>query len=127
LLDGDNFKEHIGVYIKSLIAGLVVCLLCMLLFSIIMRFTPISEKWIAYYSLGIVAFSCLFSGVIAGYYKKRRGLLNGIIHSIILMVVLYIIYYFAVERISIMSMVHYKHLISLICGGIGGMLGVNAR
>ncbi len=127
MLDGNNLKEHVGVYIKSLIAGLVVCLLCMLLFSIIMRYTPISEKWIQYYSLGIVAFACFFSGVTAGYYKRRMGLLNGMIHSVILMLVLYILYFFAVENISIMSMIHYKHLISLVCGGVGGMFGVNAK
>ena len=127
MLDRNNLKEHVGVYIKSLIAGLAICLLLMLLFSMIMRFTPISEKWIQYYSLGIVAFSCLFSGMTAGYYKKRMGILNGVIHSIILMLVLYLIYFFAVENIALSNMVNLKHLFSLVCGGIGGMIGVNTK
>ncbi len=93
----------------------------------IMRFTLVSEKWVEYYSLGIVAFACLFSGITAGYYKKRMGILNGVIHSIILMLALYVIYFFAVESISLSTMINLKHLFSLVCGGIGGMIGVNTK
>lgn len=120
-------RENGNIYLKSLVAGLVVCLLLMLLFSIIMSLTPITEKWIAYYSLAIIAVACLVSGMTAGYYKKRRGILNGIINAVILMFVLFWIYYFAVEDIAITSMVNLKHLVCIICGAIGGMVGVNSK
>lgn len=127
MLDKNYLKEHGSIYIKSLIAGLAVCLLLMLLFSIIMRVTPITEKWISYYSLGIVAFACMFSGMTAGYYKKKLGILNGMIHAVILMIVLFVIYFFAVDSIPFSNMVNWKHLICLGSGAIGGMLGVNAK
>ncbi len=86
-----------------------------------------TEKWIGYYSLGIVAFSCMFTGITAGYYKRKMGLLNGLIHSIVLLFVLFVIYYFAVENIAFKNMLHIRHLICLACGALGGMIGVNAK
>lgn len=127
MLDKNNIKDRGSIYIKSLIAGLAVCLVLMFLLSLVMRFTPITEKWLQYYSLGIVAFSCMFSGITAGYYKRKMGLLNGLIHSIVLMLVLFTIYYFAVESIGLKDMIHIRHLFCLVCGAIGGMIGVNAK
>lgn len=127
MLEKNSIREYRNIYIKSLVAGLVVCLLLMLLFSIIMSLTPITEKWIEYYSLGIIAIACLVSGITAGYYKKKRGIINGIIHAIVLIFVLFWVYYFAVENISITNMVNLRHLVCLIFGAIGGMIGVNAK
>ncbi|MCG8485554.1 MAG: TIGR04086 family membrane protein [Clostridia bacterium] len=127
MLEQNNLKNRVSIYIKSLIAGLAVCLILMFLLSLIMRFTPMTEKWIGYYSLGIVAFSCMFTGITAGYYKRKMGLLNGLIHSIVLLFVLFVIYYFAVENIAFKNMLHIRHLICLACGALGGMIGVNAK
>lgn len=127
LLDKTNFKNRASIYIKSLIAGLAVCLILMFILSLIMRFTPITEKWIQHYSLGIVAFACMFTGITAGYYKQKMGMLNGLIHSIVLILVLFVIYFFAVESMSLKDMVHIRHLFCLACGAVGGMIGVNAK
>lgn len=120
-------RSRASVYIKSLIAGLAVCLILMFLLSLVMRFTPMTEKWIKYYSIGIVAFSCMCTGMTAGYYKRKMGLLNGLLHSIVLILVIFMIYYFAVENIQFREMIHMSHLFCLGCGALGGMIGVNAK
>lgn len=92
-----------------------------------MRFTPISEKWIQYYSFAIMIFSCICSGMVAGYYQKKQGILNGVMNALILLIVLFLIYFFAIEKITLWEMFRLKHILCLLGGAVGGMIGVNSN
>ncbi len=109
------------VYAFLLFVGL------MLVIGVLLRFTGLPEKGIAVYVLAALSFSCLVLGLFAGYAMKKKGFLYGALFTIIFLLCILSGALLTVGSGLKPDPSLLRYLICVLCGMIGGMIGVNVR
>ncbi len=117
-------KEEIGSVIKGLMISLIVTLLFILGISFLLVSTSISESIIIPSIWVITALSLLIGTIIA---IKKSGMLYGGIVGMIYISLLYTLSSIVNGNFSLTSDSIILIFVSIISGGLGGIIGVNLK
>ena len=114
-------------FFKNLCLEFLLTIILLMILSIILSSTSISENIINPSIIFISAFSILIGSFFTGKKIGNKGILIGILQGFIYMFILYLFSSilsnnFLLETSSIIMI-----LISIICGVLGGILGVNLK
>jgi len=112
--------------VSSSLIGMVIIILCLLLFSILITKFDAPEIMVTIMSSLALCIGAYSGGYISSKRRRQNGLLMGIISGILIYCLILIVgLIFAKTAISfgILS----KLILTLICGAIGGIFGVNSR
>ena len=112
--------------LKGVGISILFTVICLTIFACLLTYTSLSEDLIQPVVIVVTGISILFGSLIVTRKLSKNGILNGIIIGLIYVFLIYIISSvvnngnFALNLGAIIMM-----LISVICGAIGGMIGVN--
>ena len=115
----------ISSIIKGILISFITTIVLLLIFSIILTYTDISESFITPTIIVITAISIFIGSTISNSKIQKNGLLNGAIIGGIYLLSIYLISSIINQKF-LMSMQSIVMIISgMICGMFGGILGVN--
>lgn len=111
--------------IKGISIALISTIIFLLIFSLILTYTNVSEQFISPVIIVITAISIFIGSSIGNFKMKRNGLLNGAIIGGIYLTVIYLLssilnHNFTMTIQSIIIIVA-----GMICGMLGGIIGIN--
>lgn len=95
--------------------------------GLLLCYGPLPEKWIGAYMLSAEAAACLFLGLLAGSIVKKRGLLYGAGYAAVFSLLLLIAVFAVSGGQNPIVILRARRLLPVLCGGIGGIFGVNAK
>ncbi|MCL2019333.1 MAG: TIGR04086 family membrane protein [Oscillospiraceae bacterium] len=113
------------IYLLSAIFGAAAGGLSIPFFSFLIWFLQLPVSFSGTFSLMAFGFGCLISGVSAGILKRRNGILNGVRAALILLLVLIIIA-FLLGNLS-GELILGRLVTAVLCGSVGGVIGVNRK
>ena len=117
--------------VKSIVFGFSFCVLIsiilMCLFAtIIIKVGLLATELTDYIMLGVISVSCLFGGFVAAKLNKSNGFLCGTIIGFLVFVITTIAGLSQLsETVTLLTLL--KFVFTLLCGSIGGILGVNQK
>lgn len=119
------FTNNISRIIKGSAISIGITLILLLIFSCVLTYTSIGENTIKPIIITISGISILIGSGISTFRLKKNGILNGGAVGIIYMLTIYIISSilytgFGFNIYSILMIIT-----SLVCGIVGGIIGVN--
>lgn len=123
-------KDMAGACIKSCKAVFLAALIFLVLmagFGLLVRFTPLPERFIMHYTLAALCVSCLFLGVYAGNLLKSRGFLFGALYSAAFLLLLLLAIAAGAGEHEGAGFFQLRYLSCLLFGSLGGAVGVNLR
>ena len=119
-----NLSEKAVIYGLSSLAGVVMCVVSMLLLAAICLYTDMSEN----YSSLLSGISLGISGFVAGYLASKKiksgGILNGAVCGVFIYLIVIIVSLFVSEG-GFTNNTLYHFIITAIAGMVGGIIGVN--
>ena len=125
-MEENSSKNYIYIF-KGVMISIICTLIFLFIFSVLLTYTNISEKFINPTIIVITAISILIGSSIGNLKVKRRGLLNGSIIGGMYLILIYLISSvlsgsFSLTLESIIMIVS-----AMIFGMIGGIIGVNKK
>lgn len=115
------------IFTKNLIIEFVLTLFLLMLLSVLLSLTNISENIINPSIIFISAFSILIGSFFSARKIGTKGILIGILQGFIYMLILYLLSSISNSEFSVGMASIMMILISIACGAIGGILGVNLK
>lgn len=122
-VDNNTFIE----IMKGVGISLVVTIICLLIFSIILTVTNVSENVINPVIMIITAISILFGSSVINSKIKKNGLINGGFVGIIYLLILYFISSILNWKFSLNIQSIIMIAIGIAFGVLGGIIGVNKK
>lgn len=124
-LDKIGAKQNIIRIFKGSITAIILTLILLFLFSIILTYTSLNEKFISPVVIIITTISILVGSSISTLKIKKNGLLNGALVGFIYIFTIYIIssITFTGFALNINSII--MIITSILAGMLGGIIGVN--
>ncbi|MCL2109225.1 MAG: TIGR04086 family membrane protein [Oscillospiraceae bacterium] len=118
-------RRGIRVYILSTIVGVIAGGLTLPLFSLVIRLLQLPVVVGDNFALTAFGVACLAAGFTAGRLRSRGGFISGV-KAALLLVLLVFVATFVLGGLSGDYFVG-RLITALICGSVGGVLGVNKR
>ena len=113
--------------VKSVLSSYIVSIVLLFIAAVVITATPMSDFGIGICVNVITALSLIVCGFLVSRKARSRGLLNGAGAGLLYTVLLYVIGSLVTQDFSLgMSTVTALSL-GVICGGIGGVMGINSR
>lgn len=112
-------------YLLSISIFEVIFIVLLLIVSAIFAYTSISDNYINAFSYAIIIIPSVVSSFILSKFIKSKGLILGVINNIICMIFLLILYCFLNKSVSITNTYYIYLAVSVFCGILGGVAGVN--
>ena len=116
-------------YFKQIIKGdffaIIFTILMLLIFSVVLTYTSVSENIIPQTIIIITAMSVFLGSSIGTMKMKTRGLVSGAFIALIYILTLYILSSIINGNFSFNIYSIIMFLSSVVCGIIGGIIGVN--
>lgn len=113
--------------LKSFLYSMVILILLIAIFGLLIRFTPLPERYMNLYMLFSLSIASLVLGIFSGNIHERKGAFYGMIYSVLLLFLIMIVSILITGTPSDHGFLQPRYLACLICGGLGGMIGVNLR
>ena len=118
-------QRTLKTYLLSAALGAAAGGLVLLLFSLVIWLLQLPVELGGALSLLAFGAGCLVSGVTAGAVRRAGGLLGGLKAALALFLVLVIITFFMGEMSG--EFLLGRLTVTVICGSVGGVIGVNRR
>lgn len=118
--NGNIRKIFIGTGI-----AFIITLISLLIISIILTFTNVSENIITVSVIVISAFSIFIGSIISATKLNKNGILNGSFVGAIYMITIYLLSSIFVSGFNMNIQAILMIVISIFAGMIGGIIGVN--
>ena len=124
----ENISEN-GNNIKKVIKGsafsIIITLIGLLVYSIILSYTSVSESTIPTIVIIITAISILIGSTISTSNIKKNGIINGMLVGLIYITVIYLLSSIVTGNflLNITSII--MIITSVLTGALGGIIGVN--
>lgn len=112
---------------KGTIFAIIITLTGLLLLSILLAYTNISESVIVPAIIIITAISILLGSMFSSIKIKKQGIINGAIVGSIYIVTLYILSSIFSQNFTISTNTIIMIITGILAGAIGGVIGVNLR
>ena len=126
----ENISEN-GNNIKKVIKGsafsIIITLIGLLIYSIILSYTSVSESTIPTIVIIITAISVLIGSTISTSNIKKNGIINGMFVGLIYIAIIYLLSSIVTGNflLNITSIV--MIITSVLTGALGGIIGVNKK
>jgi len=120
-------NNTLKVLIKAISISFAFTIVLFLLFSLVLSYTNLSEKFINPVIIVITIISIFLGSMIVGRNRTDKGMLFGGISSLIYIFLLYIISSIITKDFSFNSMSLIMIACSIFFGMIGGIIGINSR
>ena len=117
-------KSIVKVLIGSLIS-LVITIIALLVVSIILTYTDVSENIITVSVIVISALSILIGSIISAVNIKKNGIINGALVGFIYMITIYLLSSIFIAGFNVNMQSIIMILVSIFAGMLGGIIGVN--
>lgn len=111
--------------IKGTIISFISTIVLLLIFSIILTYTNISESFIAPTIIVITAISIFIGSTISNSKIQKNGLVNGAIVGGMYLIIIYILSSIINQKFALSMQSIIMIISGMICGMFGGILGVN--
>ena len=111
--------------IKGVAISIIFTLIALFIFSLILTYTNISEKFIAPVIIVITAISIFIGSSIGNLKMKKNGLLNGALIGGIYLLSIYLLSGMVNQNFSLTIQSIIIIVSGMICGMFGGIIGVN--
>lgn len=121
--NGNNIKR----IIKGSIFSIVITLIGLLVYSIILSYTSISEGTMPATIIIITAVSILIGSTISTSNIKKNGIVNGVLVGIIYIAIIYLISSIVTGNFLLNTNSIIMVIASTLTGALGGIIGVNKR
>lgn len=126
----ENISEN-GNNIKKVIKGsafsIIITLIGLLVYSIILSYTSVSESTIPTIVIIITAISILIGSTISTSNIKRNGIINGMLVGIIYITIIYLLSSIVTGNFLLNSTSIIMIIASVLTGALGGIIGVNKK
>lgn len=125
ITEESEFKKNSIRIIKGSIFAIVLSLILLLIFAMLLAYTNISETTMVPVVITIAGISIFIGSTISTIRIKKNGLLNGSLVGLIYILLLYLCssICFAGFSLNINSII--TICVCVLCGMIGGIIGVN--
>lgn len=126
----ENISEN-GNNIKKVIKGsafsIIITLIGLLVYSIILSYTSVSESTIPTIVIIITAISILIGSTISTSNIKKNGIINGMFVGLIYIAIIYLLSSIVTGKflLNITSII--MIITSVLTGALGGIIGVNKK
>lgn len=126
----ENISEN-GNNIKKVIKGsafsIIITLIGLLVYSIILSYTSVSESTMPTIVIIITAISILIGSTISTSNIKKNGIINGMFVGLIYIVIIYLLSSIVTGNflLNITSII--MIITSVLTGALGGIIGVNKK
>lgn len=126
----ENISEN-GNNIKKVIKGsafsIIITLIGLLVYSIILSYTSVSESTISTIVIIITAISILIGSTISTSNIKKNGIINGMFVGLIYIAIIYLLSSIVTGNflLNITSII--MIITSVLTGALGGIIGVNKK
>jgi putative membrane protein, TIGR04086 family len=126
----ENISEN-GNNIKKVIKGsafsIIITLIGLLVYSIILSYTSVSESTIPTIVIIITAISILIGSTISTSNIKKNGIINGMFVGLIYIAIIYLLSSIVTGNflLNITSII--MIITSVLTGALGGIIGVNKK
>ncbi len=121
--NGNNIKR----IIKGSIFSIVITLIGLLVYSIILSYTSISEGTMPATIIIITAVSILIGSTISTSNIKKNGIVNGVLVGIIYIAIIYLISSIVTGNFLLNTNSIIMVIASVLTGALGGIIGVNKK
>lgn len=121
---GDGYFKQI---LKGDLVAIIFTILMLLIFSVVLTYTSISESIIPQTIIVITAISILLGSSIGTMKLKTKGLISGVLVAFIYILAIYILSSVINGDFSFNMYSLIMFISSLLCGMIGGIIGVNVN
>ncbi len=115
------------IFFKNLGIEFLLSIILLVILSVLLSTTSLNENVINPSIIFISAFSILFGSFLSSKKIKTKGIIIGAIQGIIYMLILYLISSFSSMNFSIGTESITMILIGVVCGALGGIIGVNIK
>ena len=123
----ENNTNSLVKIFKGSIISIVTTLVLLIIFSLLLTYSNINENTMPTVIIIITAISILIGSQIATGNIKKNGILNGVFVGLIYIVLLYLISSIISKNFSLNNYSIIMILVSLLIGGVGGIIGVNRK
>lgn len=112
---------------KSLAYSYLATLLAVLLYNVLLTFTSMSGNTITMAASFITTLASAYGGFYASVKIKEKGLIYGMLVGLLYITVMLLVVFLANDAFKFEMNMVYKMLLTVVSGGIGGILGVNFK
>lgn len=123
----ENISRNYIYILKGVIISIIFTLVFLFVFSILLTYTNINEKFTNPTIIVITAISILIGSSIGNIKVKKNGLLNGALIGGIYLILIYIISSIINNNFLITKESIIMIIAGMIFGMIGGIIGVNKK
>ncbi len=123
----ENTSKNYLYILKGVIISIIFTLIFLFIFSIVLTYTNMSEKFINPTIIVITAISILIGSSIGNLKVKRNGLLNGAIIGAMYLIFIYFVSSILSGNFSVTLESIIMIIAGMIFGMIGGIIGVNKK
>ena len=123
----ENASKNYLYILKGTIISIIFTLIFLFIFSIVLTYTNMSEKFINPTIIVITAISILIGSSIGNLKVKRNGLLNGAIIGAMYLIFIYFVSSILSGNFSVTLESIIMIIAGMIFGMIGGIIGVNKK
>ncbi len=120
-------KNKLVNAITSLFLGYTLTFIVIIVYSLLLTYTSMTDKYIMF----VVLTTTILSTALVGYQFARdaesRGIIWGILGGLLYGVVFIILGFFTAETYKFDSRTIFVLLFSIIAGGMGGIIGINNK
>lgn len=120
-------SSNVVKILKGSILSIVFTIICLLVYSIILTNTEISESTINYVVIGITGISILIGSIISVSRIAKKGILNGALVGGIYIIAIYLLSGIINSNFDINLSTIILMFTSIIAGMLGGVIGVNIK
>ncbi len=130
IIYNNNLKNN-SIYIKGILFGVIICMAVIILLLMLGAFVITQLGNVPTDAINIIVTAINGIGVFCGSFValriiKSKGLIFGTAVGLVLFILIFIAGLISsTETLSINTLI--KLIVSVICGGIGGILGVNKK
>ena len=116
-----------GEILKGVIISIIFTLVFLFIFSVILTYTSISEKFITPTIIVITAISIFIGSSIANIKMKKNGLINGALIGGIYLLSIYLLSGIINQNFTLSIASIIIIIAGMTCGMFGGIIGVNKK
>lgn len=115
----ENKKSNYIYIIRGIIISILITIICLLIFSIILTKSNISEDLIFPVVTIITAISILIGSFFSVGKMKNKGIINGAVVGFSYIIAIYLFSSFVINDFSL----NLQSFIMIVCATVGGMIG----
>ena len=123
----EDLKNNANVIIKGILFSILIVFIGLIILSCILTYTSVSEHIEASAIIVINSISILIGSSICTISEKQNGIIKGTIVGTCFMIFMYLTSSFISLNFSINIHSFLMIITGILCGGIGGIIGVNFK